>query len=434
MRILKNLTNLEKVLCTKRNHKRPVAEKVSKIIKNVREKGDDALLEYTRAFDKVKLQASELKVTESEISAAFNELNSSLISGIKVAFDNVSKFYKSTLPRPVKLRHPNGKIISTSYVPVERVGVYVPSGQFPLVSSVYMTVLPAVVAGVKEIVLVSPPNKYKTVNSFILAVASLLKVKEVYKAGGAQAIAALAYGTKTIKKVDKIVGPGNEFVTEAKRQVFGEVGIDMLAGPSEVTIVASKDANIEYIVADLEAQTEHRNGLGIVITNSKKIANALRKKRLNGFVIRVRNLDVACDVVNRIAPEHLEILTRKPAELLKKIKNAGAVFLGENSPVALGDYIAGPSHVLPTNTTARFFSGLNARDFLKEIHVVNYTKKALNDEFTALNQIASLEGMNRHIDSVAKRLGISTKIESAAKPATTPEEIPDKSAARKGDK
>jgi histidinol dehydrogenase len=404
MRLLRNLANLEKILDKKRNQKKRVEEKVSKIIKNVKEKGDEALIAYTKSFDKVKLTVKELKVAETEISAAFNELNSSIIGSIKLAIDNVSKFYKAHVPRPTKIKEENGKILRTQYVPVERVGIYIPAGQSPLVSSVYMCAIPAVVAGVKEIVMVSPPNKYKTINPFILAVASMLKIKEIYKVGGAQAIAALSTGTKTIKKVDKIVGPGNEFVTEAKRQVFGRVDLDMLAGPSEVAIIASKDANLEYIIADLEAQIEHRKGIGIVITNSKKIAKELRRKRLDGFVVRVRNLDQACSVVNTIAPEHLEIITKKPGELLKKIKNAGAIFLGENTPVALGDYVAGPSHVLPTNRTARFFSGLSLHNFLKEIHVISYSKKALIEEFNALEKIASLEGMPKHIESVKKRI------------------------------
>ncbi|MBN2483765.1 MAG: histidinol dehydrogenase [Candidatus Omnitrophica bacterium] len=404
MRVLRNLNNLEKLLYNKRNRRRTVEDKVTKILRNVKERQDDALIEYTRRFDKVRLKIKELTVTESEISASFNDLNSAIISSIKVAIDNVTKFYKAHLPRPVKLKEENGKMLSSIYTPIERIGIYVPAGEFPLVSSVYMSAIPAIVAGVKEIVLVSPPNQHKTINPFILAVASMLKIKEIYKIGGAQAIAALAYGTKTIKKVDKIIGPGNEFVTEAKRQVFGKAAIDLLAGPSEIVIIASKGANLEYINADLEAQTEHRGGLGIVVTNSKKIANELRKKRLNGFVIRVRNLDDACEVVNRIAPEHVEILTRKPAELLKKIKNAGAIFLGENSPVCLGDYVAGPSHVLPTQSTARFFSGLSVREFLKEIHVISYTKKALIEEYDALEKIVTLEGMVKHLESVKKRI------------------------------
>lgn len=405
MRVLRNLTNLESVLAQRRTKKKSIEDKVSKIIRGVRERGDQALVEYTRQFDKVKLKIKELRVSETEISAAFNELNSSLISSVKLAIDNVNRFYKAQMLKPATLKYENGKLLKTSYIPLERVGVYIPAGQFPLVSSVYMCVIPAIVAQVKEIVLISPPSKFNALNPFILAVASMLKIKEIYKGGGAQAIAALAYGTKTIKKVDKIVGPGNEFVTEAKRQVFGQVDIDMLAGPSEIVIIASKDANINYIIADLEAQTEHRQGLGIVITNSKRIAMELRKCQFNGFVVRVRNLDEACAVANTIAPEHLSIFTKKPSQLLKKIRNAGAIFLGENTPVAMGDYIAGSSHVLPTNASARFFSGISLREFLKEVHIINYTKKALAEEYAAFEEIASLEGMKKHIESVKKRLG-----------------------------
>ncbi len=404
MRVLRNLANLEKVLEQKRSRKKPIEEKVAKIIKDVRDKGDQALIEYTKKFDEVKFKIKDLRVSEAEISAAFNELNSHIISSVKLAIDNVTNFYKAQSPKSIKIKKENGKILRTNYIPIERVGIYVPAGQFPLVSSVYMCAIPAIVAQVKEIVLVSPPDKYKTINPFILAIASMLKIKEAYKLGGAQAIAALAYGTKTIKKVDKIIGPGNEFVTEAKRQVFGRVDIDMLAGPSEIAIIASKDANLDYLYADLEAQIEHRQGIGIVITNSKKIAKELRKKPFNGFVVRVRNLDDACVVANRIAPEHVAIFTKKPSQLLKKIKNAGAVFLGENSPVAMGDYVAGPSHVLPTNSTARFFSGLSLREFLKEVHIISYTKKALTEEFSAFEKIASLEGMTKHIESVKKRI------------------------------
>jgi len=285
----------------------------------------------------------------------------------KLAIDNVTKFYKGQVPKTVRIKEDNGKTLVSRYVPLERVGVYVPAGTAPLVSSVYMAVIPALVAGVKEIVLVSPPGKDSNINPFILALSSLLKIKEIYRLGGAQAIAALACGTKTIKKVDKIVGPGNEFVTEAKRQLFGEVDIDMLAGPSEVVILASKDANVEYIVADLEAQIEHHNGLGILVTNSRKIIRDVRKKKVPGLALRVRNLDQGCRAVNRIAPEHLEILTKKPSSLVKKIRNAGAIFLGDYTPVALGDYVAGPSHVLPTGGSSRFFLVFQLSLFLKSL-------------------------------------------------------------------
>jgi histidinol dehydrogenase len=404
MRILRNWDSLEKVLRRRRLRKGKIYEKVAKIIKNVNDEGDGALLEYTKRFDKVRISLRELRVSESEISTAFNELDSSIISAFKVAIDNVTKFYRRQILKATRVKDSSGKVLISRYIPLERVGVYVPAGTAPLVSSVYMSVIPALVAGVKEIVLASPPGKDKNINPFILATASLLKIKEIYRIGGAQAIAALACGTKTIKKVDKIVGPGNEFVTEAKRQLFGKVDIDMLAGPSEVVILASKGANVDYIVADLEAQIEHHNGLGIIITNSRKIIKELRDKKVEGVALRIKRLEEGCELVNRIAPEHLEILTKKPNLILKKIRHAGAIFLGENSPVALGDYIAGPSHVLPTGGSARFFSCLSVREFLKEVHIIEYTKKALQEEASVLEKIASLEGMNKHIESVKKRL------------------------------
>ena len=404
MRVLRNLASLEKLLAKRRNRKERLIERVGKIVRNVKERQDEAIIEYTKKFDKVKLLTKELRVSESEISSAFNELNSQIISSIKLSIDNVYKFYRQQISKPIKVKEENGKILKVKYAPLERIGVYIPAGSAPLVSSVYMCVIPALVAGVKEIALVSPPSRNKFLNPFILAVASMLKIKEIYKVGGAQAIAALAFGTKTIKKVDKIVGPGNEFVTEAKRQVFGQVGIDMLAGPSEIVIIAGKKANVDYIVTDLEAQIEHRGGLGIVVTNSKRIIQELRKAKVPGFIIRVRNFDQAAQIVNRIAPEHLEIFTQKPSSILKKITNSGAIFLGENSPVALGDYTAGPSHVLPTSGCARYFSSLSVRDFLKEIHIISYTKKAIMEEFSALERIATLEGMTKHLESVRKRI------------------------------
>lgn len=404
MRVAQNIENLEKLISRTRVRRESISERVRKIVKNVQDLGDDALIECTKKFDKVRLTQKEIRVSETEISAAFNALDSSLISAFKKAIDNVTKFYKEHLPRTVRMREPNGKLLITRYVPLDKVGVYIPAGTAPLVSSVYMSVIPAVVAGVKEIVLVSPPQRDRNINAFILALASILKIKKIYRIGGAQAIAALAFGTKTVEKVDKIVGPGNEFVTQAKKQVFGQVDIDMLAGPSEVVILASKGANLDYIIADLAAQTEHHNGVGIVITNSRKIIRELRKKKIEGFSLRVRNLEEACEIVNRIAPEHLEILTKKPTAVLKKINNAGAIFLGEYTPVALGDYIAGPSHVLPTGGSARFSSGLSVREFMKEIHIIHYTKKALQEEAQVLETIAALEGMTKHIESVKVRI------------------------------
>ncbi len=404
MRVIRNLESLKKSLGKSRISRDKIKDKVARIISGVRDAGDNSLIEYTKKFDKVKINPRELRISESEVSAAFNELDSSLISAFKVAIDNVTRFYKRQVPKTTRVKSDNGKVLLNRYVPLERVGVYVPAGTAPLVSSVYMTIVPALVAGVKEIVLVSPPGKDKNMNPFILAIASLLKIKEIYRVGGAQAIAALAYGTKTIKKVDKIIGPGNEFVTEAKRQVFGVVDIDMLAGPSEVVIIASGTSNIEYIIVDLEAQVEHHNGLGIVITNSRKVIRELRKRKVSGYALRVRNLDKIAEAVNMIAPEHLEILTKKPHTVLKKIRNVGAIFLGEYTPVALGDYTAGPSHVLPTGGSSRFFSCLSVKDFLKEVHVISYTRKALQEEAATLEKIARLEGMDKHIESVKKRL------------------------------
>ncbi|MFH1768256.1 MAG: histidinol dehydrogenase, partial [Candidatus Omnitrophota bacterium] len=280
MRVLRDINSLDKLFEKRRKRKNHVVERVAKIIRNVREKGDEAVLEYTKRFDKVKILPKELRVTELEISSAFNELNSQLIKAIKLSMDNVYKFYREQIPRPLRIKEDNGKVVEVQYRPIQRLGVYIPAGSAPLVSSVYMSVIPALVAGVKDIVLVSPPSTNKLINSFILAVSSMLKIREVYKIGGAQAIAALAFGTKTIKRVDKIIGPGNEFVTEAKRQVFGEVDIDMLAGPSEVVIIAGKRANIDFIVADLEAQIEHRGGLGIVVTNSRRLVRELQESKV----------------------------------------------------------------------------------------------------------------------------------------------------------
>jgi histidinol dehydrogenase len=266
-----------------------------------------------------------------------------------------------------------------------------------------MTVLPAKIAGVKKIVLVSPPNEFKTINSHILVMADLLEVDEVYKVGGAQAIAALAFGTKTIPKVNKIVGPGNEYVTEAKRQVFGYSDIDMLAGPSEVLILANQYANPSYVIKDLMAQSEHRKGLSILITPSKRLAKIVKREIEKGYLVLTKNIEEAIEIVNQIAPEHLQIMVKNPKKVLKGIKNAGAIFIGPYSPVTVGDYVAGPSHVLPTGGTARFFSGLGVEDFMKASHIVHYSKKALEEMRDTIEKLTSVEGLPRHMDSVRAR-------------------------------
>ena len=406
MKVIKpNCRSFKKVVDRNNYLNKRIVNKVTGIISNVRQRRDQALLEYTNKFDKVKLSIKDLKVSEREINASFQELDSAMILALKEAIDNVFKFYRKQLPKNFKLKTDEGRKIEEKFLPLERVGMYIPGGQAPLVSSVYMCAIPAIVAGVKDLVLVSPPDKNGFLNPYILAVASILKIKEIYKVGGAQAVAGLAIGTDTIKRVDKIVGPGNEYVTEAKRQLFGTTGIDMLAGPSEIAIVAGKKANLNYIIKDLEAQTEHRSGIGLVVVLNRQVFNQLKKTNIpNSYLVKAADIDEAAGIINDFAPEHLEVMLPNPSGFVKKIHNAGAIFMGDYSPVPLGDYIAGPSHVLPTSETARFFSGLGVYDFLKRVHVISYSKKALVKDVNFLEKIAGLEGMTKHIESVRVRL------------------------------
>ncbi|MDD4953353.1 MAG: histidinol dehydrogenase, partial [Candidatus Omnitrophica bacterium] len=376
-----------------------------KIIEDVRAFGDEALLKYTRKFDKVKLPLRQLKVSEIEISGAYQSISPNFVSSLKVVIENVNRFYRKTVKKSWRIKDPDGAVLGENYTPLERVGVYIPAGTAPLVSTVYMTVLPAKIAGVKKIVLISPPDKNGFINPHILVVADLLKVDEIYRVGGAQGIAALAYGTKTIAGVDKIVGPGNIYVSEAKRQVFGVVDIDMVAGPTELVIIANRSSDPRFIVADLKAQAEHAKGLAILITNSKSLARQVNSELdgVNGLIILTKNLSEAADIANKIAPEHLEILVNNPRKLMRQIRNAGAIFLGPYSPAAVGDYVAGPSHVLPTQGTARFFSGLSVSDFTKSNHIISYPKKALEKIREPLEKIACIEGLSKHLDSVKAR-------------------------------
>jgi len=379
-------------------------KKVANILEKVRTEGDDALVRFTKKFDKVEMPRKDLKVTEAEISGAYQDIKPEIVNTLKKIIRNINKFYKEQLPKSWTMRVESGIELGEKFEPIENVGIYVPSGTVPLVSSVYMTVLPAKIAGVKRIVLVSPPNKYKSIDPHILVVANLLNVDEIYKVGGAQAIGALAFGTKTIPKVDKIVGPGNEYVTEAKRQVFGYCDIDMLAGPSEVLIIANQHANIDYLKKDLQAQAEHHKGLAVLVTPSRKVFNALKSDPdIRGYIIKVKNLDEAADVSNLIAPEHLQLMVKRPVRLLKKIKHAGAIFLGQYSPVAIGDYVAGPSHVLPTGGTARYSSGLNLRDFVKSSHIISYSRKALYGSGGWIRELTELERLEKHWESVSVR-------------------------------
>ena len=382
-----------------------VEEKVRKIIDDVRLFGDEALIKYTRKFDKVKLNQRQLKVSQIEISGAYANISPNFVSSLKVVIENVNRFYRKQLRKSWRIKGAEGVVLGENYSPLEKVGVYIPAGTAPLVSTVYMTVLPAKLAGVKKIVLVSPPDKHGYINPHILVVADLLKVDEIYRVGGAQGIAALAYGTKTIPRVDKIVGPGNIYVSEAKRQVFGMVDIDMIAGPTELVVIANRFSDPKFIVADLRAQGEHAKGLAILITNSKSLAREVKSQTdgSNGYIILTKNLEQACEIANKIAPEHLEILVQNPNRLIKSIKNAGAIFLGPYSPTAVGDYVAGPSHVLPTSGTARFFSGLSVFDFIKSSHIISYSKKALEKMREPIEKIAGIEGLQKHVDSVKVR-------------------------------
>jgi len=404
MKILKlSSKEMQKLFERYYTNKRRIEEKVRGIIEDVRNEGDKAVLKYTKRFDKVKFTPKDLRVSANEINGSFQNIDTAFIASLKNIIENIQRYYKKELPKSWKIRHEDGSELGEIFRPIESVGIYVPAGTAPLVSSVYMSVVPARMAGVKKIVIVTPPNKLGSVDPHILAVANLLKVDEVYKVGGAQAISALAFGTKTIPKVDKIVGPGNEYVTEAKRQVFGFADIDMLAGPSEVVILANQFSDRAYVVHDLMAQAEHFKGLAVLVTTSKKFAKTMKLENIKGYIVLARNIDQAIEVINRIAPEHLEILIKSPNRILKKIQNAGAIFIGPYSPVCIGDYVAGPSHILPTGGTARFFSGLGTRSFLKSMHTIMYSKKALEKEKIAIEKMTKIEGLQRHFESFKAR-------------------------------
>ena len=392
-------------LCTRQLvRRRRVEERVRTILDDVRQSGDEALLRYTRRFDGVRLTAKQLRVTEAEISAAFQHIDPNLVLHLKTAIQNVQAFYQKPRLKPVRIVDDNGVLLAEKFDPLDRVGVYIPGGQASLVSTVYMTVTPARQAGVKHIALATPPRANGQMDPNILVVASLLHVDEIYKVGGAQAIGAFAFGTKTVPRVDKIAGPGNVYVAEAKRQVFGVVDVDTVAGPSEIAIIANHHANPQFVLADLMGETEHAGGIGFLITTSKALAALARKQIPGGYCIIVKNLDEAADVANRLAPEHLEVMVKSPKKLLKRLTHAGAIFLGPYSPVTVGDYIAGPSHVLPTGGASRMFSGLGVDDFIRKTHIISYTKGALEKVREPVERLTALEGLPRHFDAVKVRL------------------------------
>jgi histidinol dehydrogenase len=387
-----------------------VEKKVKEIIERVKNQGDKALLFYTRKYDGLSLKPAELRVKKREIDRAFQKVGLNFIRLIKKAKKNIEKFHLGEYRQITRKsrQFSRGTLKGIRFVElwraVEKVGVYVPGGKFAYPSSVLMTIVPAKVAGVGRIAMVSPPGK---LNSEVLVAARICGVEEIYRVGGAQAIAAFAYGTETVPKVDKIVGPGNVYVTTAKKILFGDVGIDMLAGPSEILIIADGNANPHYIVSDLLAQVEHGGGATArLITTSKKIRNIVQKKvkRKGVYLMWVESIKEAIRLANGFAPEHLEILIEKPERILPEIKNAGEIFLGKWSPVAIGDYYAGPSHVLPTGGSARFSSGLSVKDFLKRMVVVTCSERGLRSSAKDIINFAKAEGLGSHAESIKVRL------------------------------
>ena len=401
----------------------PAYEKtVSEILSNVRKNGDKAVFEYTEKFDGYKYDENTIRVTEKEINEAYNNYDKELIAIMEKAFNNIKEYHEKQKQNSWISTKEDGTLLGAKVSAIEKAGVYVPGGKAAYPSSTLMCVIPALVAGVERIVMVTPANKEGKVADCTLVAAKICGVNEIYKVGGAQAIAALAYGTETIPKVDKIVGPGNIFVALAKKAVFGHVSIDSVAGPSEILVIADDTANPRYVAADLLSQAEHDQlASAILLTTSKELADKVSaevdiflkelsrteiiEKSLEnyGYIILCDSIDDAIDAANEIASEHLEILTKNPYETMTKIKNAGAIFLGEYSSEPLGDYFAGPNHVLPTNGTAKFFSPLSVDAFIKKTSIISYSKDALKEIHTDIERFALSEGLSAHANSIKVR-------------------------------
>lgn len=404
------------------NHYSGYEEKVQEIVENVKDRRDQALLEYTRKFDGVELTADQLRVTEEEVQEALSMVEPSLLSVMKKSMNNIREYHEKQKQYSWFDSRPNGTILGQKVTPLASVGVYVPGGKAAYPSSVLMNIIPAKVAGVERIVMVTPPGKDGKVNPVTLAAAHLAGVTDAYKVGGAQAVAALAFGTESISKVDKIAGPGNIFVALAKKAVYGHVSIDSIAGPSEILVLADDSANPRYVAADLLSQAEHDElASGILVTTSMELAQKVSeevegfvevlsrkeilKKSLEnyGYILVADSMEDAIDTANQIASEHLEIVTRNPFEVMTKIRNAGAIFLGEYSSEPLGDYFAGPNHVLPTNGTAKFFSPLGVDDYVKKSSIIYYSKEALESIHRDIETFAQAEGLTAHANSIRVR-------------------------------
>ena len=397
-----------------------VADTVSEIIKTVREKGDSALFAFCEKFDKVKL--SSLEVSSEEIEAAFLAVEPEFVEILKEAKENIYAFHSRQVRNSFLINEKDRVVIGQKVIPIEKVGLYVPGGTAAYPSSVLMNAIPAKIAGCSEIVMVTPPSADGSVNPAILAAAKVAGVDRIFKVGGAQAVAALAYGTESVPAVDKIVGPGNAFVAEAKKQVFGRVAIDMIAGPSEILVVADSTCNPVYVAADLLSQAEHdKNATAVLVTDSKELASAtaeelerqlslLSREEIartsvenNGKIIITKDIDEAIEVANALAPEHLEICVDEPFKYLDKIRHAGSVFMGKYCPEALGDYFAGPNHTLPTSGTARFSSPLSVDDFVKKTQFSYYTEDALAKVASKVEYFAKKEGLTAHARSAIIR-------------------------------
>ena len=398
-----------------------VTDIVTGIIENVKATGDKALFSYTEKFDKVKL--TSLRVTEAEIDEAFASVEHEFIAVLRKAAANIRKFHAKQLRNSFIIDEGNGVIMGQKVLPIEKVGLYVPGGTAAYPSTVLMDSIPAKIAGCAKLVMVTPPAKDGRVNPAILAAARVAGVDEIYKVGGAQAIAALAYGTESVPRVDKIVGPGNAFVAEAKRQVFGRVSIDMIAGPSEILVVADAKSNPEYVAADLLSQAEHdKNASAVLVTDSAALAekvSAELERQIplldrrdiartsidnNGKIIVANEIAEAIDIANEIAPEHLELCVDSPFDYLGRVKNAGSIFLGRSCPEALGDYLAGANHTLPTSGTARFSSPLSVDDFVKKTQYTYYTDAAFRTVAKDIALFACREGLTGHAKSALVRL------------------------------
>lgn len=395
---------------------------VAEILTEVRERKDAALFEYTKKFDQADIAADNIRVTEDEIEEAYQKVDPELVRVIRAAIENIKSYHMLQKRNSWFDNRDNGIILGQKITPIASVGVYVPGGKAAYPSSVLMNILPAQVAGVERIIMTTPPGKDGKVNEGTLVAAREAGVTEIYKVGGAQAIAALAFGTESIRKVDKIVGPGNIFVALAKKAVYGYVSIDSIAGPSEILVIADETANPRYVAADLLSQAEHDElASAILITTDRTLAAAvneemegflkllsreeiLRKSLDNyGYILIADSLSNAVDAANEIASEHLEIVTKNPFEVMTKIKNAGAIFLGEYSSEPLGDYFAGPNHILPTNGTAKFFSPLSVDDFVKKSSIISYSEEALRAVHKDIELFAKAEGFTAHANSIAVR-------------------------------